>query len=73
MRRLVLDDCRIPDVGGVALASCLARAEASCSLELLSLSKNLLGDATAAALGETLKKNRSLRRLTLSWNRIKVA
>eukprot|EP00884_Botryococcus_braunii_P019925 jgi/Botrbrau1/6616/Bobra.104_2s0004.1 len=70
IRRLELDDCRVPDVGGMALATVIARAEGACVLEHLSLSKNNMGDATALAFGEALKKNRSLRTLILSWNRI---
>lgn len=43
-----------------------------CTLRELDLSKNLLGNATAEAMGDMLAASNTLQRLDLSWNKIKV-
>ena len=43
-----------------------------CTLRELDLSKNLLGNATAEAMGDMLAASSTLQRLDLSWNKIKV-
>ena len=43
-----------------------------CTLRELDLSKNLLGNAAAEAMGDMLAASNTLQRLDLSWNKIKV-
>ncbi len=50
-----------------------AMANGNNALQILSLSNNALGNASAAALGELLRTNRVLQELDLSWNQIKAS
>ncbi|KAK9817199.1 hypothetical protein WJX72_010972 [[Myrmecia] bisecta] len=68
---LKLSKCELGDAGGTALANALA--DNNVTLVDLDLSKNGLGNGTAAAFGPLLVHNQTLERLDLSWNTIKAA
>ncbi len=65
-----MNKCGLPEAAGLELIAGLA--EGNRRLNFLGLANNSLGSKTAAALGELLAVNRSLREVDLSWNQIKV-
>lgn len=70
LKRLSLNKCGLPETAGLELIASLA--EGNRRLNFLGLANNSLGSKTAAALGELLMVNRSLREVDLAWNQIKV-
>ena len=68
LARLDLSDCRIPDKGGCEIAKALGSG--NLKLQRLNLSRNEIGNRSAAAFGDALVGNHSLLYLDLSWNAI---
>ena len=76
LEELCLDRCAVPDAGGREIAAALHVAGGGggggARLRALSLARNELGDAAAAAFGALLEAGgRALRELDLSWNRVR--
>lgn len=68
--KLSLSKCNLGEAGGLAIAAALRSG--NLLLRVLLLQHNSLGNKTAAALGDLLEANHTLKELDLGWNQIKV-